>query len=637
MIRINNTYIPASVQEIVSLLKTHLTLKGMNLLQQVKQGRDNIQITCPFHANGQERRPSCGIRTTEEQGKEVGSVHCFTDDTKVITFDGTKRIKDIVGKKVFVLNGNGFWEQTIFKSYGIQELYKLTLRRDGHYKIIYTTSDHLWKVRSRKNFIPTKELIKNQRLEKAIPNNISLNIIDEGIIHGFIFGDGSINRVYKDGTFKYRVHFFTNDKMNVCNKFFKNFEGGEGYKNYPYPYKFVSSSINYKSLPITNNLDYLYSFIVGWFAADGCVSQNGVCSISNKDEKNIDFLVDTLPKLGIAHFGKRFQKREPNDTYIDKESIIWKLTFAVNTLPNNFFVRYSESPINRVKQYDRLKWTVQKVEKTNTKQEVFCCETKSHTFTLEDFILTHNCFTCGYKASLPIFISNCFGFNDLGKYGQKWLLKHFGGFEDTSYRKLNLNFDRTCVQVDSKQDYVSEEELESYRYTHPYMYQRGLTDEIIEKYDIGYDKNSDCITMPIRDDKGRTLFFCRRSVKTKFFNYPSGVEKPIYGIYELPKDCKEIVVCESVFNALTCVKYGKPAIALLGLGTHEQLIQLNKLPTRLFILATDKDDAGKNARIKIRKYLKNKIVREFDYSSYPQHCNDINDMTEEEFNNLRII
>lgn len=247
-----------------------------------------------------------------------------------------------------------------------------------------------------------------------------------------------------------------------------------------------------------------------------------------------------------------------------------------------------------------------------------------------------HCFTCNYTATLPVFISNCFGKFDGGNYGKKWLLKHFSGIEDET-RKLNFDFSRAKTRASLGQDYVSEEELESYRYTHPYMYKRGLTDEIIEKYDIGYDKNTDCITMPIRDKNGKTLFFCRRSVKTKFFNYPNGVEKPIYGIYELPKDCTEIVVCESVFNALTCVKYGKPAIALLGLGTYEQLIQLNKLPTRLFILATDKDDAGKNARIKIRKYLKNKIVREFDYSSYPQHCNDINDMTEEEFNNLRII
>lgn len=248
-----------------------------------------------------------------------------------------------------------------------------------------------------------------------------------------------------------------------------------------------------------------------------------------------------------------------------------------------------------------------------------------------------HCFTCGYTASLPVFISNCFGKRDGGKYGQKWLLKHFSGIDGVSDRKPIIDLSRGKISQNTDKTYISEEELESYRYIHPYMYKRGLTDEIIEKYDIGYDKNTDCITMPIRDESGRTLFFCRRSVKSKFFSYPEGVEKPIYGIYELPKDCKELVVCESVFNTLTCVKYGKPSIALLGLGTHEQLTQLNKLPTRLFILATDKDDAGKNARIKIRKYLKNKIVREFDYSSYPQHCNDINDMTEEEFNNLRII
>lgn len=248
-----------------------------------------------------------------------------------------------------------------------------------------------------------------------------------------------------------------------------------------------------------------------------------------------------------------------------------------------------------------------------------------------------HCFTCGYTVTLPVFISNCFGKYDNGNYGRKWLLKHFSGESDISNRKIDLNLNRASFRASSGQHYISEEELESYRYTHPYMYKRGLTDEIIEKYDIGYDKDSDCITMPIRDEKGRTLFFCRRSVKTKFFNYPSGVEKPIYGIYELPKDCKEIVVCESVFNALTCVKYGKPAIALLGTGTHKQLIQLKKLSTRLFILATDKDEAGKNARIKIRKYLKNKIVKEFDYNSYPEHCNDINDMTKDEFDNLQII
>lgn len=30
-------------------------------------------------------------------------------------------------------------------------------------------------------------------------------------------------------------------------------------------------------------------------------------------------------------------------------------------------------------------------------------------------------------------------------------------------------------------------ELDRYRYIHPYMYKRGMTDDLIEKFDVGYD------------------------------------------------------------------------------------------------------------------------------------------------------
>ena len=243
-----------------------------------------------------------------------------------------------------------------------------------------------------------------------------------------------------------------------------------------------------------------------------------------------------------------------------------------------------------------------------------------------------HCFTCGYTASLPVFISNCFGRYDNGNYGKKWLLKYFASMDGISDRKLDLNLSRYDFNQNHS-TYVSEEELESYRYIHPYMYKRGLTDEIIEKYDIGYDKNTDCITMPIRDKNGKTLFFCRRSVKTKFFNYPSGVEKPIYGIYELPKDCTEIVVCESVFNALTCVKYGKPAISLLGTGNNIQYQQIKELPVRRILLGFDGDEAGDNAAIRFKKNVTNKIVHQYEIP----RGKDINDLTKEEFDNLRVL
>lgn len=243
-----------------------------------------------------------------------------------------------------------------------------------------------------------------------------------------------------------------------------------------------------------------------------------------------------------------------------------------------------------------------------------------------------HCFTCNYTASLSMFISNCFGKYDNGGYGKKWLLKHFVGIDGVSNRKFDLNLTRGDLGKENT-IYVSEEELESYRYTHPYMYKRGLTDEIIEKYDIGYDKNTQCITMPIRDKNGKTLFFCRRSVNTKYFNYPEGVEKPIYGIYELPNDCKELVVCESVFNALTCVKYGKSAIALLGTGNNQQYKQISDLPIRRIILGFDGDEAGDKAATRFSKNVTNKIIKQYEIP----RGKDINDLTKEEFDNLRIL
>lgn len=242
-----------------------------------------------------------------------------------------------------------------------------------------------------------------------------------------------------------------------------------------------------------------------------------------------------------------------------------------------------------------------------------------------------HCFTCGYTVSLPVFISNCFGKNDFGNYGKKWLLHNFSGIEDLNNRGFKLSIDRDSKQIEGSK-YISEEELESYRYIHPYMYKRGLTDEIIERYNIGYDKETQCITMPIRDINGKTLFFCRRSVNTKYFHYPEGVEKPIYGIYELPKDCKELVVCESVFNTLTCVKYGKPSIALLGTGNALQYEQIKKLPVRTIILGFDGDEAGDRASIRFAKNVTNKIIHKYEIP----RGKDINDLSEEEFKNLRI-
>ena len=259
---------------------------------------------------------------------------------------------------------------------------------------------------------------------------------------------------------------------------------------------------------------------------------------------------------------------------------------------------------------------------------------------------TFHCFACGETHSLCEVISHCFGHYDdvLGTFGWKWLNRNFLTVAVEERKDVEIHLERNNISRkgdilgsgdNNQHNWVTEEELDSYRYIHPYMYERKLTDEIIELFDIGYDKNTQCITFPVRDIDGHTLFIARRSVKTKFFNYPEGAEKPLYGLYELYQQEKfpeELIICESMLDALVAWVYGKPAAALNGLGNELQFKQLRKLPCRKLILATDMDERGLAARDRIKKNIRNKILTEYIWNK--DEAKDLNDMTEQQFLNL---
>ena len=252
-----------------------------------------------------------------------------------------------------------------------------------------------------------------------------------------------------------------------------------------------------------------------------------------------------------------------------------------------------------------------------------------------------HCFGCGWSGTLSEMISNCFGKDDFGAYGNKWLIRNFLSVAVESRPDIDVDFCRRKKITSETKKYISEQELDSYRYTHPYMYKRKLTDEIIDLFDIGYDKNTECITFPNRDINGNCLFIARRSVKTKFFNYPQDVEKPVYGLYECNICAKtiknwfpdEIIICESMIDALTCWVYGKYAVALNGTGNENQFKTLRNMPNRKFILATDMDEAGLKARERIRQSLGNKLVTEYVWDI--NVAKDINDMNKEYFDSLK--
>lgn len=268
-----------------------------------------------------------------------------------------------------------------------------------------------------------------------------------------------------------------------------------------------------------------------------------------------------------------------------------------------------------------------------------------------------HCFSCGWAGTIEEMISELYGYQDEGKFGKRWLIKRFNtveietrpnimegfnGRDNITIRNNNdiHRFKQHIQSNKSSEQYsgeITEEELDKYRYIHPYMYERKMDDRVIEIFDVGYDKETECITFPIRDKNGNCLFIARRSVNTKFFSYPQGVEKPLYGLYELyqlDEFPKEIYICESMIDAITiwthCDKY---AVALNGLGNDLQFSQLNNMPNRTFILATDNDSAGIKARIRLKKYITNKIIKEI---ILPSNRKDINECTYNEFENIKI-
>lgn len=264
-----------------------------------------------------------------------------------------------------------------------------------------------------------------------------------------------------------------------------------------------------------------------------------------------------------------------------------------------------------------------------------------------------HCFACHEVHTLPEVISYVFGKDDMfGQYGTKWLVKNFGTVQieerkdveiDVSRSNLTTKNDMVDISDSNKSEWVSEKELDSYRYYHKYWTERGITDDnIIELFDLGYDKQTDSITFPVRDVYGHCLFVARRNVKSKVFNYPKGVEKPLYGLYELAQHWieyeveehiedgtigmnkgKDVFITESMIDCILLWQAGHYAVALNGTGSELQYEQLRKLPCRHFILATDNDNAGYLARQKIKKNVTNKLITEIDF---PYNIKDIGDL-----------
>lgn len=237
---------------------------------------------------------------------------------------------------------------------------------------------------------------------------------------------------------------------------------------------------------------------------------------------------------------------------------------------------------------------------------------------------TCHCFTCGYKAQLYKMVSDCFECNQTD--AEDWLIENFSNqMRDVIDIMPAINF-----SVDLKQgNYIDESILEEYKYFHPYMFKRKLTEDVIRKFSIGFDIKTNSVTFPVWDEYNNLVTITRRSVEGKRFQLESDKDKPVYLLNFLLNDnVQTAYICESQINALTLQSYGLPGVALFGTGSQHQYNILNKSGIRNYVLCFDGDEAGRKGANRFKQNI-NKGCFIVDLNI--PYGKDVNDLSKDQF------
>ncbi|MEQ2130119.1 CHC2 zinc finger domain-containing protein [Caldanaerobacter subterraneus KAk] len=164
---------------------------------------------------------------------------------------------------------------------------------------------------------------------------------------------------------------------------------------------------------------------------------------------------------------------------------------------------------------------------------------------------------------------------------------------------------------------------EAYKNVHKtdYLAKRGISEALVEKYNIGFDGQG--VIIPLFH-KNKIVGYVKRFIEgdRRYYN-PRGVKLIPFNI-DVKQDI--VFVTEGIFDALAIEEaISLPAIALLGSQNHN--ILLENLNCNHYIILLDNDETGQKQALELYNKLKGKgkKVTLFDSSLYPEGIKDPNE------------
>lgn len=309
------------------------------------------------------------------------SHNCFSRDTRFVTSEGVKSFYDFMpGDKIMVLTHKGNWKPAVVKSYGRQQLQKITFKRGKCVKDVYATPNHRW-------ILNDESETTNIQVGDTLISAPNIAEYDWDLLSredkklwclGFALADGSVRSNNNMPTVYVRL-------CGHKNEYSYRFEEA-GYK-VTYPESFLGdghimlADIRSKDFPLYKiNYKNCKYFIDGYLCADGALNKKETRhakfkSVQSTGYNNI-FLYDLLNMSG---------------QYV---SSIKDLSGQIT----NYGQRSGQTYSYRINSNHKKQWKVYSIEEPksiNSHAQVWCLEVEDdHSFILEGGIPTGNCCLC---------------------------------------------------------------------------------------------------------------------------------------------------------------------------------------------------------------------------------------------------